>query len=231
MRLCMFTPKELALERGWPGRIDGDRVIQLAAQTLQAYFSGGGRAREHATFMLDEVRLLAPVLHPPSIRVFDLPSRFLFANPAAIVGPEASISAPEGAAQLHFEPRLAAVMGAEGAIGGFTLMNVWVAPDLEPPKDRDIAASLGPAVVTADELDGGHLEVIATLNQDDRREGRLPDFDWEEAVAYAARNTVLRPGDLIAGPAASFDGSRSVSPGDVVAFDVEPIGALKTRVT
>ena len=48
----MFTPKELALERGWPGRIDGDRVIQLAAQTLQSFFTGGGSAREHAEYPL-----------------------------------------------------------------------------------------------------------------------------------------------------------------------------------
>ena len=31
MRLCMFTPRELALERGWPGRIDNDWVVQLYA--------------------------------------------------------------------------------------------------------------------------------------------------------------------------------------------------------
>ena len=52
MRLCMFTPVELDLERGWPGRIEGDRVIQLAAQTLQAFFAGGGSAREHAEYPL-----------------------------------------------------------------------------------------------------------------------------------------------------------------------------------
>jgi len=65
----MFTP--LAREvRGWPGRIEGDRVIQLAAQTLISFFTGGGQAREHAEFPLDEVRLLAPVRHPPSVRDF-----------------------------------------------------------------------------------------------------------------------------------------------------------------
>ena len=51
--LCMFTPVEL--ERGWPGRIEGDRVIQLAAQTLESFFTGGGQAREHAEYPLDEV--------------------------------------------------------------------------------------------------------------------------------------------------------------------------------
>ena len=51
MKLCMFTPKELALERGWPGRIEGDRVIQLAAQTLQSFFTGGGSARDHGEYL------------------------------------------------------------------------------------------------------------------------------------------------------------------------------------
>ena len=60
----MFSPKERELERGWPGRIEGDRVIQLAAQTLQAFFTGGGSAREHAEFPLADVMLRAPVLHP-----------------------------------------------------------------------------------------------------------------------------------------------------------------------
>ena len=45
--------------------------MQLAAQTLQSFFTGGGSAREHAEYPLAAVRLLAPVLHPPSVRVFD----------------------------------------------------------------------------------------------------------------------------------------------------------------
>ena len=61
--------------------------IQLAAQTLQSFFTGGGTAREHAEYPLAEVALLAPVLHPPSVRVFDDQTSFAFANPTAIVGP------------------------------------------------------------------------------------------------------------------------------------------------
>src|SRR2546430_8155934 len=66
----MFTPRELALVRGWPGRIEGDKVVQLAAQTLQSFFTGGGNAREHAEFSLADVDLRAPVLHPPTVRDF-----------------------------------------------------------------------------------------------------------------------------------------------------------------
>ena len=70
VKLCMFSPRDRDLLRGWPGRIDGDRVVQLAAQTLQAFFTGGGEAREHAEFALADVVLRAPVLHPPTVRIF-----------------------------------------------------------------------------------------------------------------------------------------------------------------
>src|ERR1700751_4950966 len=86
MKLCMFSPMAHELERGWPGRIDGDRVVQLAAQTLQSFFSGGGSAREHAWYPIDDVVFRAPVLHPPSVRLFGDGGDFVFANPAAILG-------------------------------------------------------------------------------------------------------------------------------------------------
>ena len=59
-------------------------MIQLAAQTLQAFFTGGGQAREHAEYPLADVVFRAPVLHPPSVRIFDEGGDFAFANPAAI---------------------------------------------------------------------------------------------------------------------------------------------------
>jgi hypothetical protein len=179
VRLCMFSPLGEHLERGWPGRIEGDRVVQLAAQTLEAYFSAGGRAREHADFTLDHVRLLAPVLHPPAVRIFDATDRFEFANPAAIAGPGATVRAP---GRVEVLARVAAVLDADGVIGGFTLLADCRAPELDPPKDRDFALLTGPVVVTPDEAPGG-------------------DFDWRAALALAARGTRLRPGDLIAAPA------------------------------
>src|SRR5918998_566709 len=116
MKLCMFSPKGAHLERGWPGRIEGDVVVQLAAQTLQAFFSGGGSARAHAEYALADVELRAPVLRPPSVRDFyafeqhvktaraqrglDVPQEwyelpaFYFSNPSAIYGPEDEIPYP-----------------------------------------------------------------------------------------------------------------------------------------
>jgi len=152
MNLVMFSPQEMGLERGWPGRIDGEDVIQLAAQTIQVFFTAGGALREHAVYPLAQVDLRAPVLYPPSVRFFD-GGDFAFGNTAAIVGPEDDVRWPEGSNDLRAVPSVAAVIGDEGAIGGFTGANAWTAPDLPGAKARDFAISIGPVVVTADETD------------------------------------------------------------------------------
>ena len=82
----MFHPNDNPLERGWVGRIEGDRCIHLAAQTLQSFFLGGGEAREHAEYPLAEVTLLAPVQYPPTVRLFAGDGPFRFANATAVVG-------------------------------------------------------------------------------------------------------------------------------------------------
>jgi fumarylacetoacetate (FAA) hydrolase len=177
VKLCMFTPAESELERGWPGRIEGDVIVQLAAQTLQSFFTGGSAAREHARYALGDVLLRAPVLEPPAVRLFDGPGSFSFANPSAIRSPGAFIARPAG--RLDVSIRLAAVIGLDGAIAGWTGLAEWRAPELEHPKDGDFALMLGPIVET--EL--------------------TDEFDWEAARALAELNTRLRPGDLLGGPA------------------------------
>jgi fumarylacetoacetate (FAA) hydrolase len=266
MRFCMFTPVAHEI-RGWPGRIEGDRVIQLAAQTLVSFFTGGGQAREHAEFSLDEVRLLAPVQHPPSVRDFyafeehvknarvvtgrgevvpewyEIPA-FYFSNPAAIYGPEDEIPCPKGTEKLDYELEVAAVIGARGAIAGFTVMNDWSARDLQrremavglgPAKGKDFATSLGPVIVTPDEL--GDV-MVARVNGEERSRGSLADmyWSWEQIVEHAARNTELRPGDVIGsgtvgtGCILEHGDGRWLQPGDEVELEVEGIGVLRNRV-
>ena len=84
----------------------------------------------------------------------------------------------EGVMQIVAE-RSTAIIGADGAIGGFTPLVEWVAPQLQGAKQRDFALALGPFVTTPDE-------------------GAPPGIDWERLVAHAAENTALFPGDLIA---------------------------------
>ena len=127
MRVCMFHPLDHPMERGWVGRIDDGQVVHLAAQTLQSFFTGGGSAREHAAYAHSEVQLLAPVLHPPAVRVFDGAGSFAFANPAAIVGPGEQIPvSPSG--RVLLVPRLVAVIGAEEEVAGFTTFAEWRDP-------------------------------------------------------------------------------------------------------
>jgi fumarylacetoacetate (FAA) hydrolase len=265
----MFSPKGHHLQRGWPGRIEGDRVVQLAAQTLQSFFTGGGHAREHAEHPLDEVELLTPVLHPPSVRDFytfeqhvkaararrglEVPEEwyripvFYFSNPAVIYGPEVEIPYPEGTKELDYELEVAAIIGDEGKIGGFTIMNDWSARDLQrdemkvglgPSKGKDFATSLGPIVVTPDEFDGSSATMIARVNGEERSRGDLADMyhSWEAMVAHAARNTALLPGDVLGsgtvgtGCILEHGDGRWLQPGDVVELEVEGIGVLRNRI-
>jgi hypothetical protein len=207
VRLCMFHPSERPMERGWVGRIEGDRVIHLAAQTLQSFFLGGGNPREHAEYPLDRVTLLAPVLHPPSVRIFEAAREFAFANPAAILSPGAKARRPAGAESVEAHVRAAAVVGAEGSVGGFTILGELRARGLEPTKDRDFALYLGPVVVTPDEY-------------------QAPGLDWSFALAYAAENTRLRAGDLLAGPPLQ----RSQLEGGSFELALDGIGVLAGRL-
>jgi fumarylacetoacetate (FAA) hydrolase len=265
----MFTPVAHEI-RGWPGRIEGDRVIQLAAQTLESFFTGGGRAREHAEYALDDVRLLAPVRRPPSVRDFyafeehvknaarvtrrpgvpeewyEIPT-FYFSNPAAIYGSEVEIPYPQGSQALDYELEVAAVIGADGAIGGFTIMNDWSARDLQrkemriglgPAKGKDFATSLGPVVVTPDELGDLRLEMVARVNGEERSRGNLGDMyhSWEAIVSHAACNTELRPGDVLGsgtvgtGCILEHGDERWLQPGDEVELEVDGIGVLRNTV-
>jgi fumarylacetoacetate (FAA) hydrolase len=265
----MFTPKELTLERGWPGRIEGDRVIQLAAQTLQSFFTGGGSAREHAEFPLADVELLAPVLYPPAVRDFmafeehvanarrqrgsEVPAEwyeqpvFYFSNPAAIYGPDEDVPYPDGTEELDYELECAAMIGADGQIAGFTVMNDWSARDLQrremrvglgPAKGKDFATSFGPVLVTVDELDGSSAEMVARVNGEERSRGNLSAMyhRWDALVAAASRNTELRPGDLIGsgtvgnGCILEHGDGRWLQRGDVVELEIEGIGVLRNRV-
>jgi Fumarylacetoacetate (FAA) hydrolase family len=220
----MFHPADHPLERGWVGRVDGDQVTQLAAQTLQAFFTGGGSAREHARYRLDAVRLLAPVLHPPAIRVFEGQRTFAFANPAAICGPGGEVPSHRLLhGDLVLRARLAAVTGADGTLAGYTLLAEWRDPALEPPKDRDFAFVVGPFVVTPDELDPAGVEVVVRVDGDEVARASLPDFDWAAARDLAAAGTRLHPGDLLAGPSLE---PVEAEPGAEVDIAVAEIGTL-----
>ena len=274
----MFTPKDLQLERGWPGIIQGGTVVQLAAQTLQAYFAGGGTARRHAEYPLAEVDFRPPVLHPPAVRDFyafekhvktaralrgqEVPPEwyeipvFYFSNSAAIYGAEEEIPYPPDTQELDYELEVAAIIGAEGQIAGFTIMNDWSARDLQraemkvglgPAKGKDFATTIGPWLVTPDELADARageayaLQMSAYVNGIETSHGAWSSaqFSFGEMLARASADVHLRPGDLI-GSGTVGSGcllemkdevlKRYLQPGDTVTLAVERLGTLTSPI-
>ena len=195
---------------------------------------------------------------------------FYFSNPDAIYGPEAAIPVPWGTAELDYELELACVIGksgrdipaeqAEDYIAGYTIMNDWSARDVQrlemkmnlgPAKGKDFATSLGPWLVTPDELadrrEGSgadtryRLEMVARVNGREYSRGNAAAIThtFAQMIAFASRDVWLRPGDVI--------GSGTVGtgcilelrpetvggwlkPGDVVELEIERLGVLRNTI-
>lgn len=217
----MFHPVDRPMERGWVGRLDGDRVVHLAAQTLQHFFTGGSSSREHDEYARADVTLLAPVPLPPSVRVFEEAGAFAFANPAAIAGPGAAVAIPSPAVDAY--PRLAAVV-AEGDVAGFMLALELRVPRGAPPKDRDFGILTGPVVVTRDDLPDPAPALVVGVDGGEWWSGTCPSFDWDAACAFARSGTAVRTGDLLLGPSAGV--VPGVPAGARVAVAAEGVGEL-----
>jgi 2-keto-4-pentenoate hydratase/2-oxohepta-3-ene-1,7-dioic acid hydratase in catechol pathway len=241
---------------------------------------------------MDQISFLPPIERPPSVRDFmifedhvanarnrsgrDVPKAwydapaFYFANPSAIVGPDADVDRPRNCRALDFELEVACVIGAEvsdlqpddprclDAIAGFMLFNDWSARDLQvreatvglgPVKGKDFCTSVGPWIITPDELGKPHngrwsCDLKATVNGRLVGGGNLVSahFGWHEVVARASENTRLVPGDVLGsgtmGTGCLLElrelGERDANPwlqkGDVVELLGGPLGTLRNTV-
>jgi 2-keto-4-pentenoate hydratase/2-oxohepta-3-ene-1,7-dioic acid hydratase in catechol pathway len=192
-----------------------------------------------------------------------------FTNPHAVSGPDDEIAIPPGCRRLDLELEVAAVIGHPGRdlapeeagahIAGYTIFNDWSARDLQMAemrlglgicKGKDFANTLGPWIVTAEELepyrDGDRLdlELRAEVNGSALGTDTLANMAWSfpELVSYAARGTWVRPGDVLGsgtcgnGCLLELWGRRGrdfhppLGPGDVVSLHVEGIGTLTNAV-
>jgi 2-keto-4-pentenoate hydratase/2-oxohepta-3-ene-1,7-dioic acid hydratase in catechol pathway len=192
-----------------------------------------------------------------------------FTNPSALTGPGEDIPVPPGCRRLDLELEVAAVIGRPGRnlgpgeadeyIAGYTIFNDWSARDLQMAemklglgmcKGKDFANTLGPWIVTADELeafvDGDRLdlELRAEINGTALGTDTLANMAWSfaELVSYASRGTWVRPGDVLgsgtcgSGCLLELWGRRGrdfhppLGPGDVVSLHVEGIGTLTNTV-
>jgi 2-keto-4-pentenoate hydratase/2-oxohepta-3-ene-1,7-dioic acid hydratase in catechol pathway len=183
---------------------------------------------------------------------------FYFSNPASIQGPGEPVRRPAGCEWLDFELEIAAVIGEAGQIAGFTLFNDWSARDIQrremtvglgPAKGKDFATSMGPWLVTPDELplQDGRLRLAATATLDGRTitttDAGEMHWSWPQLLTHAARETRLRPGDVLGSGTLNrgcllelnadggIDGEvRWLRPGDMVAIEAEGLGRLETPI-
>jgi len=195
---------------------------------------------------------------------YELPV-FYFSNPYATIGPDDPVPIPPGSNALDFELEVAAVVGlagadltpetAEGHIVGYTIMNDWSARDLQrremslslgPVKGKDFATSLGPMLVTTDELAAHRkgcafdLTMTATVNDQEYSRATLSEIYWSfpEMLAYASRGTRLEAGDVIGSGTCGTGCILELSlvhgaelfpwlkPGDLVELRVDQLGSL-----
>ena len=193
---------------------------------------------------------------------------FYFSNTSEIRGPDEPVHAPRGSLELDFELEVGALVDtpardlqagtAEAAIGGYFILDDWSARDLQrdetvvrlgPAKGKDFASSIGPWLVTPDELvsarrdgaTGPDLAMTAEVNGVETSRGRWCDarFSFGQMVARAAADARLRPGDLL-GSGTVGSGcllevreatlGRYLQPGDEVMLRVERLGALRTPI-
>jgi 2-keto-4-pentenoate hydratase/2-oxohepta-3-ene-1,7-dioic acid hydratase in catechol pathway len=183
------------------------------------------------------------------------PSMF-FRTPDSFVGSGEALVKPAVTQQFDYEGEIALVIGKEGRriarekahdhIVGYMLCNEGTAREwtrhakfnVTQGKNFDASGSLGPWMVTADEIDPAKpLHLITKVNGEVRQDDTTANliFTFADLLAYVTIFTTLKPGDIIVtgtpvGAGARFDPPRWLKAGDVVEVSVPEIGTLSNRV-
>ncbi|MGH6727424.1 MAG: fumarylacetoacetate hydrolase family protein, partial [Pseudolabrys sp.] len=183
------------------------------------------------------------------------PSMF-YRAPGSLVGHRAAIVRPRESEQLDYEGEIALVIGRAGRriaqgealeyVAGVTLCNEGTVRDwtrhgkfnVTQGKNFDASGSIGPWLVTADEIDLTqplHLtvKVNGEITQDDSTASLIKSFS--ELIAYVSTFMTLKPGDIMVTGTPVKLGPRSdppvwLKPGDVVEIEVTEIGVLRNSV-
>ncbi|WP_300680942.1 fumarylacetoacetate hydrolase family protein [Nocardioides sp.] len=196
---------------------------------------------------------------------------FLFMAPHAVTGPYDDIALPPDTQRFDFELEIAAVMcrdvrnvtpeQAREAIGGYCVMNDWSARDVQgremklklgPSKGKDFATTIGPWIVTADELEAFRdpegvldLEMTVKVNGVEVGADRSGHMGWsfEQLVSHASRASWVKAGEVFgSGTCASGSLAESwgrtgtllpppLQVGDVVEMSIARIGTITNTVT
>jgi len=183
------------------------------------------------------------------------PSIFMRA-PDSLVGHRAALLRPPESAQLDYEGEIAVVIGkggrriprseALGHVAGLACMNEGTIRDwlrhakfnVTPGKNFDRSGSIGPWMVTPDELDGfASIRITTRVNGETRQDDTTANmlFSIPDLIGYISTFTTLKPGDVIAtgtptGAGARSDPPRFLTPGDFVEVEVAGVGVLLNTV-
>jgi 2-keto-4-pentenoate hydratase/2-oxohepta-3-ene-1,7-dioic acid hydratase in catechol pathway len=138
-------------------------------------------------------------------------------------------------------------------------MNDWSARDIQrremklsmgPVKGKDFATTIGPALVTPDEIADRRsgpaydLAMTATVNGKEYSRASLAEIFWSfgEMISYASRGTRVEPGDVIGSGTCGTgcilelalvhggDAYPWLRPGDEVVLSVDRLGSLRNRI-
>ena len=244
-------------------------VVPLAGTTMLAPIPEPPSVRDFMAFENHVVTSYAALGTEVSPVWYDQPV-FYFTNPTAILGPSDPVPLAPGTSQYDYELEVAAVIGTSGAdidpadaenhIAGYVLFCDWSARDLQatemavqlgPAKGKDTATTLGPFLVTPDELEDHRLgnafdvAMSATVNGRLYSHGNWADLYWSfpQMLAYASRGTRLRPGDIIGsgtvGTGCILELSRVhghdaypwLLEGDEVVLDMAQLGTITVRIS
>jgi fumarylacetoacetate (FAA) hydrolase len=194
---------------------------------------------------------------------------FYFSNTAALFGADERVPYPTGSDEVDFELEMACVIGQEGSdiaaddapayIAGYMAMNDWSARDLQrqemkmnlgPAKGKDFATSLGPWLVTPDELEDKRigsdrderydLAMLGRINGDQLTEDNAKTiyFTFPQMIERASQHVRLRPGDILGSGTCGTgcilelgtERHRWLQPGDVVEMEIKRLGVLRNTL-
>ncbi len=175
--------------------------------------------------------------------------------PSAVIGPDDDIVIPAASSRTDYEGELAVVIGrrarhvhraeALGCVAGYTVANDVSARDFQNERGQhfigkscDTFAPLGPALVTADEIDDPQDLAISTrVSGTTLQSARTADmiFSVAHVIAFASRLMTLEPGDVLLTGTPSGVGIARTPPrwlrdGDVVEVEIEHVGRLHNYV-
>ncbi|PLR78561.1 fumarylacetoacetase [Bacillus sp. V3-13] len=190
---------------------------------------------------------------------------FYFSNHLAVIGPGEPVIKPAKCQWLDYELEIACVIGkggknikaeeAEESIFGYCIMNDWSARDLQrqemkvglgPAKGKDFATSLGPYIVTRDELESYkleksyNLEMKASVNGRELSKGNMKElyYSFPEMIQRASDSVALYAGEVI-GSGTVGSGCllelgqkihRWLEPGDEVELEITGLGVLRNKI-